>query len=204
MGNDPNNPRFKSVIRWISLSTVKELFTSIDCKLDNHNNHSNTLKAVSMSQNLMPKLLCQTTPELEAIMYSGSSKFVKPAGDLQHWRCSPTYPSLALTHSFGVRWIFSEICEDADIWPQSTFVGHIVPNSGTCQYAECDLMAQSTLLEIVGIKCSAMFRDSKICSIKTDIKQSFPLSLMKQFSRMICNKRCSEQPNGSIQQSNKS
>ena len=55
-----------SVIRWISVSTVKELFTSIDCKLDNH---SNTLKAASMLQNLMPKLLCQTIPELEAIVH---------------------------------------------------------------------------------------------------------------------------------------
>ena len=54
-----------SVIRWISVSTVKELFTSIDCKLDSH---SNTLKEVSMLWNLMPKLLCQTTPSLEVIV----------------------------------------------------------------------------------------------------------------------------------------
>ena len=95
-----------------SVSTGKELFASIDHKLDNH---SNTLKAVSMSWNLMPKLLCQTTPELEAIvdgllpvLNMLSSKFVKWAGHLQHWGCSPTYPSSESTLSFGVRWVFSE------------------------------------------------------------------------------------------------
>ena len=106
-----------SVVCWISVSTVKELFASIDCLLDKH---SNTLKPVSMSWNLMPKVLCQTTLELEAIVDGllpvtnvllhvfSLFQICGATGDLQHWGCSPTYPSSASTLSFGARWLFSE------------------------------------------------------------------------------------------------
>ena len=65
------------------------------------------------------------------------------------------------------------------------------------------VIVQSTLLGLVGIKCLAMFRDLKIC-------------LINRYQAIICfvidevifkndlQQKCSEQPNASIQQSNKS
>ena len=136
-------------------------------------------------------------------MYSISSKFVKLARHLQHWGCSPTYPSSTPTLSFGARWVFSEFLKDPDIWPQSTFIGPIDPNNGACQYAECNLIVQSTLLELVGIKCSAMFRDSKICSINR-YQAIISFVIDEVIFKNGLQQKYSEQPNVSIKQPNKS